>query len=489
MNSKLFWNIVRKIRKPNAEDLLPIMTEKGTKLYEEEEIKSYTAHYYEDLYAKRQSEEYAAEEWTEYIQSQVKSHLVNKEDDSTEVNEPFNIDELKVAVKSLKNNKSPGPDQIVNELITNGGEAIIQSIFELFEQVYETEDIPDQWGEAIITNFGKGKKVDPEKLSNKRGISLSSNIGKLLERIILKRALKVIQFTEAQAGSREGRGCVDQLFIFKSITQQRTFEGKQTFVAFLDLEKAYDKVWRDGLFYNLWKKGVRGKMWRLMLKLNSNLTAKIKTKYGYTRIISIKESIRQGGVLSGVEFACLIDQEEEELQEFGIGVNYDDILIASLLLMDDIIIVAECGADLQEMLDATHRFTSRYHLEFGIDKCKIMVMSTEADQFHDASWTLGHMILPTCVKHKWLGTIITPDNSIGEQIKYKKQLVESILQTCLAAASDAVLHRIKTQSLLKLHKQCIVPALLYGSETWSISAADYESLEQIQLNPRVGLRL
>ena len=97
----------------------------------------------------------------------------------------------------------------------------------------------------------KGKKVDPEKLSNKRGISLSSNVGKIFEKVILNRVANSINFSQTQAGARKNRGCTDQIFIFQSVIQQRAYEGKPTFVAFLDLEKAYDKVWRDGLFYAL----------------------------------------------------------------------------------------------------------------------------------------------------------------------------------------------------------------------------------------------
>ena len=55
-------------------------------------------------------------------------------------------------------------------------------------------------------------------------------------------------FTEAQVGAREGRSSVEQLFILKSVIQLRTFQRKQTYCTY---------TWREGMFYNLWQRGVR----------------------------------------------------------------------------------------------------------------------------------------------------------------------------------------------------------------------------------------
>ena len=67
---------------------------------------------------------------------------------------------------------------------------------------------------------------------------------------------------------------------------------------FLDVQKAYDKAWLDAMLYALNTNGVGGKNLRMIKKLNSNLNARIHTRYGLTRKIDIKDSIRQGGALS-----------------------------------------------------------------------------------------------------------------------------------------------------------------------------------------------
>ena len=51
----------------------------------------------------------------------------------------------------------------------------------------------------------------------------------------------------SQAGFRFDRSCVDNIFILNEVIQGRLQEGKKTFCFFLDIKKAYDTVWRDGL--------------------------------------------------------------------------------------------------------------------------------------------------------------------------------------------------------------------------------------------------
>ena len=65
-----------------------------------------------------------------------------------------------------------------------------------------------------------------------------------------------------------------------------------------DVTKAYDKAWLDAIMYVMNKEGITTNLWTMIRKLNQNLTARIRTKDGLTRPIKIRDSIRQGGVLS-----------------------------------------------------------------------------------------------------------------------------------------------------------------------------------------------
>ena len=115
----------------------------------------------------------------------------------------------------------------------------------------------------------------------------------------MNRLNKHLNFTEAQVGVRPRKSTLNNLLTLKSTIQQRKHEGKETFVAFIDIEKAYDKVWNNAISYLLWDRKIKGKLWRIMYKLNQNLKTTIATKFG----INIENSLRQGKPLSGPEFA------------------------------------------------------------------------------------------------------------------------------------------------------------------------------------------
>ena len=84
---------------------------------------------------------------------------------------------------------------------------------------------------------------------------------------------------------------------------------------FLDVTKAYDKAWNKAIMYALDSSGVKSKEWSIAKKLNDNLTASVKTQHGQTRQIHIKDSIRQGGILSVLEYAKVIDEIIKETRK------------------------------------------------------------------------------------------------------------------------------------------------------------------------------
>ena len=63
-----------------------------------------------------------------------------------------------------------------------------------------------------------------------------------------------------QVCPRRGRSCIDNVYTLSELVQGRLREGKTTYAFFLDVQKAYDMVWRDGLWLKLWDMGVKGRI-------------------------------------------------------------------------------------------------------------------------------------------------------------------------------------------------------------------------------------
>merc|ERR1739838_461242 len=111
----------------------------------------------------------------------------------------------------------------------------------------------------------------------------SSSIGTVLDTAIDNRIESVVPFTQAQGGGKKGSSTCDHLFILRAIIDISIKEKRPTFLTFYDVSKAYDHADNNDMLTILWEKGLRGKLWRILQNLNTELKAIVKTRYGHTR--------------------------------------------------------------------------------------------------------------------------------------------------------------------------------------------------------------
>ena len=106
--------------------------------------------------------------------------------------------------------------------------------------------------------------------------------------------------SEGRAGFRPNRSYVDYVYTLGKIIQGREDARLTTYCFFLDVQKAYDTVWRNGLCNMLWEIGIRGKMWR-MVKMTECAKRAIKLD-GETSKYDILQEVAQGCTLSPTLF-------------------------------------------------------------------------------------------------------------------------------------------------------------------------------------------
>ena len=325
---------------------------------------------------------------------------------------------------------------------------------------------------------GKGNKG---KCSAERGITLASNFGKLYERIINNRALKQINITDAQAGGRKGRATVDHLLVTKEIIQLAKVTRKPLYIAFLDVTKAYDKAWLDAIMYVMNKEGITTNLWTIIRNLNQNLTAKVRTKDGLTREIKIKDSIRQGGVLSVAQYALLMDEISKELNKVTKGVQLPNSnhYIADLLWVDDVALFSTDADELQEMLDITDETAKRYRIEFGKEKSKVLKIGKDKKQETPPKFKLGSMELDTTSTYTYLGETVNEKGNISDHIKSIKGKVEAAYQTIRIIAGNKDLNIIDMETTWKLIEACVLPIILYAADTWNNNKEHTKELNKI----------
>ena len=272
--TNLVWKIKRQLNKSNKDQFTAVKDEQGRRITDPQTAANIHAAYYEKLYRTRPPEKDVIG-WIHHVTETVKIYKTIKVYENDYINRRISLQEVKRAIKQLKPNKTTGPDNIPNAVILQGRGQMEIMLLYIINHIMETERIPQEWKDAEIISLYKGKG-DTESMANKRGITLASNIGKLFERILNNRLIATLKFTDRHAGGRKERSTVDQLYLLKSIIEQANRSKKKLYITFIDIEKAYDKTWLDAVLYMLWNNKIRGKIWRLIKEINSNLTAKCR---------------------------------------------------------------------------------------------------------------------------------------------------------------------------------------------------------------------
>ena len=75
--------------------------------------------------------------------------------------------------------------------------------------------------------------------------------------------------TDAQFGFKADHSTVDAIFILQSLIDKKIKNKKKLYCAFVDLKRAFDSVYRNGLWFKLIKNGVDGKLLRIIRSVYS----------------------------------------------------------------------------------------------------------------------------------------------------------------------------------------------------------------------------
>jgi hypothetical protein len=318
-------------------------------------------------------------------------------------------DEVRDAIARLHKRKARDSNGFANEMIIHGGELMADAVRDLLNVVWSAACIPRDWRLGLTVPIYKqhGARSD---MNSYRGISLMSVFMKLYESIICRRVEEHIEATgsigEEQAGFRRGRNCYDQVFVLTEVVADRAERGLHTFLAFLDISKAYDRTWRDGLLLHLLRAGVQGQMWDVIADMYSALYHRVMVNGIPSREFASFIGVAQGSCLSPLLFVIFISDVIREWRAHGLGVRIrgmeDSDPIAGLLFADDIVLVADSESELQRALDILSRHARHWRYRFNHDKCAVLVMGKRGDSGQQ-SWTLDGGVVARQKFYKYLG--------------------------------------------------------------------------------------
>lgn len=397
--------------------------------------------------------------------------------DREEIGDPILESEFNRALEELGSNRAEGIDNIPAEFLKSLGEVATKRLFKLVCRIYESGEIPSDFGKNVIHTIPKMARAD--KCENYRTISLTAHASKLLTRIIYRRMEKKIEglLGDDQFGFRKGVGTREAVLTLRLIMEARLKKNQDTFIGFVDLEKAFDNVKWCKMFEILRKIGISYRERRVIHSMYKNQEGIIRVG-DQERSARIKKGVRQGCSLSSLLFNIYIEQAMTEIKErFETGVKIHGERISMIRFADDITILSESEDGLQEVLNGMDNLMStEYGLRVNRRKTKVMRSSRNEDSERLTIKVSGHEV-EEVKEFCYLGCKVTHDGRSKEDIK--SRLAQA--RRAFMAKRSLLVSNISLSLRKKFLRTYVWSTALYGSESWTVGRPDKRRIEAFEM--------
>ena len=391
------------------------------------------------------------------------------------------IEEIRISIRKMKNNRSPGPDGIpvgFFKLLDDDGLELIRNIL---NNCWENEIMPDEMELAeLVTLYKKGNVEDP---ANYRPIALLNTIYKLYAAILQKRLAAGLdeKLWETQYGFRKKRSTAQPLFITRRLQDLAESSGDKLFLVFLDWEKAFDKVDQEKLIEAMERVGTPEKAIRILKSFYINPRFRVKDTEGKSTYRRQRAGIRQGCPLSPYLFVCLMsvlfhdihEDVDRKIDNHGL----DHFNWWELIYADDTMLVGHRARELNILIKAIENASDKYNLKLNYGKCNYIAMNGKAHiHFSDGE------LMKRVDKAMYLGGEITTDAGRWSELNNRMNIA---LRTCNKLKTFWYKTDCTHKWKLHVYNAVIIAQISYGMNTVQLTQAMLNRLDAFQMR---GLR-
>ena len=228
--------------------------------------------------------------------------------------------------------------------------------------------VPTDWEQSFIVCLYKGKG-DALDRGNYRRLKLTEQAMKILERIVDGLIRQVVSIDDSQFGFVPGRGTTDAIFVVRQLQEKYLAANEMLYMAFVDLEKAFDCVPRKVIWWALRKLGVEWIV-QLVQGMYANARSRVCVGEGFSKEFEVKVGVHEGSVLSPLLFIIVL---EALSREFRAGVPWED------LYADDLVIIADSLEECVRRLLIWKEAMEKKGLRVNAEKTKVMISGTGLD--------------------------------------------------------------------------------------------------------------
>ena len=254
--------------------------------------------------------------------------------------------------------------------------------------------------------------------------------------------------------------------------------GSKMFSWFLDIQKAFDTVWIDGLMYKLFSDlGVNGKLWLAIKDLYTDVKARVLYSGTLSREFDVTQGTGQGRILAPKVY---INSLLKELSDHCFAISINTLRMPAPSFADDICLIALHQSLLKILMNKCHNYSKKWIYEFNHSKSGVVTFG-ETKPIHcksmkEREWALGDHPVEELYKYKNLGVLKNYCGSFASNVSDNIDKTRKKAGMIFSSNVD----RRKTNPLIyvKFWRQACLPSLLFGAELFTITPSLLLELER-----------
>ena len=229
-------------------------------------------------------------------------------------------------------------------------------------------------------------------------------------------------------------------------------------MCFVDFRKAFDHVWRTGLFYKLLNLNIDSNIIKIIRNMYSKTKQYLNFKHAVSEMFKTFKGVRQGCILSPKLFDLFINDIPTIFDSGCDPVIIDTEILSCIMYADDLVLMSKTKRGLQNCINKLYKYSCKWKLEVNLNKTKVIVFQNNTKK-DSSQFFFGNSEIEKCQHYKYLGTIITHTGNFKlNEVNLKKKG----LRAAYIIAQN--LNQVKPSLYLDIFHKIVEPILTYNGE-------------------------
>ena len=388
-------------------------------------------------------------------------------------NVSVNEQDVLKALENVNINKATGPDNIGNLILKKCSQSIARPLCMIFNKSFADGKVPSQWKVASVSPIFK--KGDKHLVSNYRPVSLLPCVAKVQERLVFNILYEYCSshnlLTWRNSGFKKLDSAMNQLVNITHKINLNLDNKLDTCLVFLDVSKAFDRVWHAGLLYKLQCIGITGTLLDWFESYLTDRKQRVAINGQQSAYQYLHAGVPQGSILGPLLFLIFINDIVPNMLT-DIFMFADDTLLFETIESDHVSSFDKLNRDLQSI----HNWSKLWLVNFNPNKTEYMKISRKTVSVDDPPLFLNNVRLNKVNNHKHLGVTLNDKCSWIDHIHNLKTKASKSV-----GLLRMIQYKVPRSCLETLYKSFIRPILEYGNIIFDASPKCYlDDLEHVQ---------